>query len=1007
MHTTGATITFINDTTVDSNTAADEGGGLWASAIGTMTVTNTTVSNNNAGDGGGLFLAGAGNGLLSTSNTTVSGNSAINGGGVQVEGATFSFASTTIANNTASGTGGGINKVGGIVNSSNNIIGDNMASMSNDYNGSFDFADFTVLEDSIGVTGGISHKVAGSIVGFDPELRPLTDNGGPTQTHEPEGLSPALDRGNATELLDQRGLQRNEGQVDDMGAFEVQFGQLPNDLCENAFMPFECGDFLFGTTGTATDIGAPPGCDFNNGSGQPGAWLKLEGTGSRVVITTDFPCTNFDTEINVYSGSCGGLTCIGGDDDGGIKPGTSRFGFDTNVGVTYFVYVTGEGGSRGQFQIGYDARLVIVCREPVNTHNDPGLCGAVVELIPPEVIEGGCLLGSLTSDAPAFFPVGTTVVTWTATPADPTSGVETVTCTQNVTINDAEAPVIDCPQSITLFTSWDNCGYPASILSLPTATDNCMVASIVADPDNLDFYGPGQFMRNYTATDGAGNQSTCMQWVKVFDTTSPLVQECPENITVDATSSNGANVTWVASAIDNCPGPIIENSAFNSGDLFPLGSTDVLIEFYDQYGNSVDCEFTVTVQVDDPNTAIVAGMVTNEDIEPLENVEVQINGGDIFNDVYLTASDGLYNFNAPLGGDYSITPMNDNNLLNGITTFDLVLIKKHILGISPLDSPYEMIAADIDNSGSISTLDLVHLKKAILFITDYFPNNTSWRFIDAAYQFPNATNPFAEAFPEIISINNLPAPINDADFIGVKIGDVSGSASTSGLLAADDRTMGQPLALSTKNTAMKAGETYTMDFTAADFHQFGFQFTLNFDTDKVDFEDIESDLVNFGLNQLEEGAITANWFDAEAQEIEATTSIFSLTLTAKADVNIADALTLNSRFTPAEAYHANGDFQDVVLDFANEVGAAFKLYQNTPNPFATATTIGFDLPSNDAVTISVSDASGKLFFIQQMDGSKGFNKIELTRAELPTSGTLYYTVTTSETTATNKMILID
>jgi hypothetical protein len=60
--------------------------------------------------------------------------------------------------------------------------------------------------------------------------------------------------------------------------------------------------------------------------------------------------------------------------------------------------------------------------------------------------------------------------------------------------------------------------------------------------------------------------------------------------------------------------------------------------------------------------------------------------------------------------------MKDNDPLNGVSTFDLVLINKHILGLEPLNSPYKMIAADANNSRSITTFDIVELRKLILGI---------------------------------------------------------------------------------------------------------------------------------------------------------------------------------------------------------------------------------------------------------------------------------------------------
>ena len=141
-------------------------------------------------------------------------------------------------------------------------------------------------------------------------------------------------------------------------------------------------------------------------------------------------------------------------------------------------------------------------------------------------------------------------------------------------------------------------------------------------------------------------------------------------------------------------------------------------------------------------------------------------------DSIMSDSNGYYEI-SPLesGGNYVVTPEKNVDPLNGVTTYDLVLISQHILQIDTLDSPYKIIAADANNSGSVSTLDLVELRKLILFIESGFPNNTSWRFVDAEYVFPNPLNPWETSFPEVFSINDLPMGLTEANFIAIKIGD--------------------------------------------------------------------------------------------------------------------------------------------------------------------------------------------------------------------------------------------
>ncbi len=127
----------------------------------------------------------------------------------------------------------------------------------------------------------------------------------------------------------------------------------------------------------------------------------------------------------------------------------------------------------------------------------------------------------------------------------------------------------------------------------------------------------------------------------------------------------------------------------------------------------------------------------------------------------------------PLGSQPTITPVKDDNPLNGVSTYDLLLIQKHILGIQKLDSPYKLIAADANKSNSITTFDILELRKLILGIYVGLPNTTSWRFVPKDFVFPNPANPFATQFPEEIKLS---PPTNNSSFIGIKIGDVNNTA---------------------------------------------------------------------------------------------------------------------------------------------------------------------------------------------------------------------------------------
>lgn len=177
---------------------------------------------------------------------------------------------------------------------------------------------------------------------------------------------------------------------------------------------------------------------------------------------------------------------------------------------------------------------------------------------------------------------------------------------------------------------------------------------------------------------------------------------------------------------------------------------------------------------------IISGRIANRNNQSLSGVSVFVSGQ--VNAHTITDADGNYAVQVPLGGSYVVRPEYNtvsNSYLNGVSTLDVVLIGRHIAGLEPFTSPYQFIAADVDRNTIINSNDTLELRYLILAIFTELPNNTPWRFVDADYQFPNPADPLTPAYPEAVVINNFSANVSNANFVGVKIGDINGTAITS------------------------------------------------------------------------------------------------------------------------------------------------------------------------------------------------------------------------------------
>ncbi len=198
---------------------------------------------------------------------------------------------------------------------------------------------------------------------------------------------------------------------------------------------------------------------------------------------------------------------------------------------------------------------------------------------------GGSL--TVTNDAPAVYPLGTTIVTWTVTDAKG----NTATATQRVNVRDRTPPTIICPANVTVSA---NAGSTATnvALGIPVTADNCSVASVTNNA--LAVYPLGTNLVTWTVTDGSGNTATCTQRVIVRDTTAPTIS-CPADVTVSANAGcTATNVTLGnPTTSDNCSVASVTN---NAPAVYPLGTNLVTWTVTDGSGNTATCTQRVIVR---------------------------------------------------------------------------------------------------------------------------------------------------------------------------------------------------------------------------------------------------------------------------------------------------------------------------------------------------------------------------------------------------------------------------
>ncbi|MCO6463902.1 MAG: T9SS type A sorting domain-containing protein [Saprospiraceae bacterium] len=631
--------------------------------------------------------------------------------------------------------------------------------------------------------------------------------------------------------------------------------------------------------------------------------------------------------------------------------------------------------------------------------------------------------------------------------------------TQLIMINNVNPPTIQsgCSSNDLTITQVGDC--LANVKVTGVAIDDCTPENKLSWTYTIDYHNDGSIDVTgsgdkidrvmpygthklvWSVKDGCDNVSTCTNVFTIVDDKKPSPYCITEIGTVIMPSAGEVSI-WASDfdrgSTDNCSLPEEIVASFSPIDItqtsrvIKCSDMDSLtfkkfefnVYFIDKAGNSDFCTVYLNVQDNEsvclkPQTqtrASVKGNIYTEAEQPVEDVSVELMSSQPeFPLSVATDLTGKFIFSdLTVHQDYRLTPAKNDDILNGVSTLDLVYIQRHILGLEALNSPYKMIAADVNNSSSITAADLSELRKVILGLQDHFDNNQSWRFIDSKHKFLDVRHP--GIFPEDIELENVDSNITENDFIAVKVGDVNESAATSSA---------QGNAIESRSTAVlsqnlingKAGTYVLVHIKASELKSItGMQWSMSFDKHIAELVDVYSGILdvsedNFNFNNTADGLIHFSWNNAQPMEI-ADGDLITLKFILLNDAHNVSLMRIYDAGVRPEVYVSEGgkfiayNLKVVNRSTVGEMADKFELFQNIPNPFNATTVIGFNLPESTDVTLKVYDITGKV--VQEQSGyyKKGYNSIQLDATTLNSTGVLYYQLEASNHSATRKMIII-
>ncbi|NNE15861.1 MAG: T9SS type A sorting domain-containing protein [Saprospiraceae bacterium] len=352
----------------------------------------------------------------------------------------------------------------------------------------------------------------------------------------------------------------------------------------------------------------------------------------------------------------------------------------------------------------------------------------------------------------------------------------------------------------------------------------------------------------------------------------------------------------------------------------------------------------------------------------------------------------------------------------------MLRLQKHLVFIERFTDPHEWIAADLDNSNSITVSDLLLLQKLLVFITPEFEFVDSWKFIDSKFIFP-PTNILNSNYPESISFTPLTSSYDMADFTGIKMGDIDGSANL------NDKN---PISINkstctdivVKEEDLKAGETVNLKFKTDNFTDVAaFILEISFDNQKLQYDGFHSSTLtgleagNFSEALLTQGYLITNWFSASGlgEQLENNENLFTLTFKVLENSKVSDVVSITNDNLNSEYVSSNVTTTCVELDY--EVISSNKFVDSNifntyvkPNPFNNRCEIiienDFNQYSNSNLTIF--DVSGRIVFNSPISLKNRINAIPISGEHLNNMpGLYYYKINSRNLTVSGKLIYLN
>ena len=371
----------------------------------------------------------------------------------------------------------------------------------------------------------------------------------------------------------------------------------------------------------------------------------------------------------------------------------------------------------------------------------------------------------------------------------------------------------------------------------------------------------------------------------------------------------------------------------------------------------------------------------------------------------------------PTGGTGTLTPSKTNTAAaNGLNVLDALFLKQYVVGLVDVNSDYQRVAMEVSGDKDINVIDALLIELVILGNPNDFSPVADWIFIPESHTFPAPYTADYFNYPTQLDIPDIRTDIEEP-FIGIKTGDVDGSADPNNLRNQTTEDRDRRKQDWQYQTNYKKSEELlevtlspTTDITTA-----ALQTQLAWtDTDKLELVSAKAMALSaIRTNTQLDNQVRLLWVSSGGQYLDFAeeTPMIQLTFKVKEGFDVKEwKLFPVMKGLSSIIVNENNDELALSLSKLQDVNTSnstwtHQLFQNTPNPFTDFTSIQFSLPQTEMVNFSVYDSYGKRVYQEVKAYNSGKQELRLTTNEWA-PGLYTCTMQTNHFNAAIKMLVI-